>query len=43
MTTTAIASALVDKQRMIEMCDKEVALIQKEFALLERQDFVDLL
>lgn len=34
-------SSGLDRQKMIDMCDRQVAEIQSEFALLERLDFVD--
>ena len=33
--------SLLDRQRLIEDCEKEVTQIHSEFALLERADFVD--
>ena len=37
------AYVFLDRERMIDMCEREVSTIVKEFALLERTDFVDLI
>ena len=46
-TSTATAlrnqtgSSRLDCQKLIEQCDKEIAMIESEFDLLARKDFVD--
>ena len=40
MTSTAAISHF-DRQKMIEQCDKEMAMIESEFEMLARQNFVE--
>ena len=39
---TSAMSSILDRQKMLEQCDKEVSVIEYEFSLLERQDFIEI-
>ena len=44
MTNSALSQLSgLEVQKMIDSCDREVALIEHDFALLERSDFVELM